>query len=161
MGSTQRNLIQYHKNNNIIVNSFYLYAVGTVATRSGYMVTESWSLFSEIRLGVVVSAVTIVLLTGIVTVAMTTTFCILWKRRTGDLHRRVVNYELKRNPSYCTTAAKRTTAVNQTTTLNWTTAVNLTTDAESDTHIYDEVGQGGANQLKETQSDLDIYTYIV
>ena len=127
------------------------------------MVTESWSLFSEIRLGVVVSAVTIVLLTGIVTVPMTTILCILWKssRHTRGLHRRVVNYELKRNPSYCTTAANRSTAVNRTTTLNWNTAVNLTTDAESDTHIYDDVVQDGANQLKETQSELDIYAYIV
>ena len=52
--------------------------------------------------------------------------------------------------------------MNRTTTLNWTTAVNQTTDAESDTHnIYDDVVQGGANQLKETQSELDIYAYIV
>ena len=53
---------------------------------------------------------------------------------------------IEHNPSYHTTAA------------NHTTAVNPTTDAESQTHIYDEVGQGGAY---ETQSELYSYAYIV
>ena len=96
------------------------------------------------------SIVVFVLLTG--TVAVTMIICIrrLYKKKNNrDLDGiRAINCDMyiEHNPSYHTTAA------------NHTTAVNPTTDAESQTHIYDEVGQGGAN---ETQSELYSYAYIV
>ena len=109
---------------------------------------ESRSLFSETIVGVLVSTAVLVLLTG--TFAVTMIMCILRlykKKNNRDLDGiRTTNYEIEHNPSYHTTAA------------NHTTAVNPTTDAESDTHIYDEVGQGGAN---ETHSELYSYAYIV